>query len=418
MDTPPEHVHIYDISLIAPNILAAPCAGHSCIDILTFSTSQDMASPATPHQLKLRVLHRLMLPVQEPGPGGLQWKYDDIHARLHPLPSSSVPHRAKYSSAHPGSAMLPFETDAEDGIVVYSLRLVNTGTDQRMDFTLVVHRSALINPRGWSSVELSHAIENADERPLWSDMKARTSAKEVIGGQYKMLFDLFDFRKVHVPWREWGPKHTRWIDGVRNARWICWVHGHRLAEIEEREPPRRASRRSHAQSSNESRGAYQRAEKMVDRVARVFQRKYEALTPPDDPALYLRVWDFNPRAVRRALGTGVEWSLPAGSDARPSPGVAVEHGPTVVVERGAKPGPVDGAPGTCLPYILTTVKLDVAADRSTKRGVVMDGEHVILVGVRMVPFRYRSTGLNTDVRTRRRTTIPRSQRWWRYSVCR
>jgi len=38
-------------------------------------------------------------------------------------------------------------------------------------------------------------------------------------------------------------------------------------------------------------------------------------------------------------------------------------------------------PGTCLPYILSTVKLDVPVDRSTRRGVVMDGEHVILVKV-------------------------------------
>lgn len=355
-------------------------------------------------------------------------------------------HRPKDSGLHPGrAATLPFETDAEDGIVVYSMGLLRTriGTP---DFTLVVHRSALVNPRGWSDAVLSRAIENAEARPLWSDVQSR---EPVEGGGGPP-----DLSEIAVPWREWGPKHTRWIDGVRSARWICWVHGHRLAEIEEWEPRRWPLRRSPAQpdGTDEANLADQRAKKVIERAIRAYKDKQareaspgaddpasltdtvlrgdgmsmgedveddswdayiepnispfldamaeeeqaellEALRkvyefPPANPAHYLRVWDFNPRAVRRALGEDTEWSLPVAQDMYPTPDVAVSRGPVVVVERGRGGEPVEGEPGTCLPYILTTVKLDVPVDRSKKRGVVLDGEHVILVEVRTHSLRY------------------------------
>jgi hypothetical protein len=99
--------------------------------------------------------------------------------------------------------------------------------------------------------------------------------------------------------------------------------------------------------------------------------------------------------VRRALSEGSEWTLPVASDVLPPPDVAVERGPVVVVERGLKPpspmgGNRDGDErgGTCLPYILSTVKLDVPAERSNRRGVVVDGEHVILVKVRIYHYHY------------------------------
>ena len=401
--------------------------------------------------------------MQRPETEEQTWTYADISARLHPPPSSSVLHRPKYSNLHPGgAATLPFETDPEDGIVVYSMRLLHTGTP---DFTLVVHRSALINPRGWSEAELSRAIENAKARPFWSDMKLR---KPVKGG-----VELLELNTVSLPWKEWGPKHTRWIDGVRSARWICWVHGHRLAEIEEWEP----------QLTEEQNLEEQRAKKMIKRAIRAYKRKQaraaspgtdsapspagavlrgevistgeddwedaeddswdasiepnlssaldameeeeqaelmEALAKvyislPANPAYYLRVWDFNPRSVRRALG---KWSLPVAPDMSPTPDVAVTRGSVVVVERGGKP--VEDEPGTCLPYTLTTVKLDVPVDRSKKRGVVLDGEHIIIVEVRdpilVVPS--LPTGLNANARMHRRTMIRRRRSWCKYSVCR
>jgi hypothetical protein len=445
-------VHLRDISLIAPNILAAPCTEYGRIDILTFSTSPSTESTAAPQQLKLRLLHRLMLPAQKPGDGERRWVYGDINARLHPQPSSSVLHCPKYPSPHPGSTTLPFETDTEDGIVVYSMRLLHRRANVS-DFTLVVHRSALVNPRGWSEAELSRTIENAEKLPPWSSMKDGTPMEGEARGQSEEGSELPNLDGVYVPWREWGPKHTRWIDGVRSARWICWVHGHRLAEIEEWEPPRRPLRRSLAQldGSDELSLAEQRSKRVINRAIRAYKDKIaleasfpsmddtsnptdtglrggimhveedewedveddswdayiepnispfldtmaeedqaellEALRkvyefPPAKPALYLRVWDFNPRAVRRALGEDREWSLPVASDVLPTPDVAVDRGPVVVVERGGKP--IEDESGTCLPYILTTVKLDVPVDRSTRRGVVLDGEHVILVEVRIL----------------------------------
>lgn len=446
-------MHLHDISLIAPNILAAPCIEYGRIDILTFSTSINTESTATPQQRKLRLLHRLMLPAQKPEAEDGRWAYGDINARLHPPPSSSVLHRPRYSSPYPGSATLPFETDPEEGIVVYSMRLLHTRANVS-DFTLVVHRSALINPRGWSEAELSRAIENAEGLPPWSGMQVRKSVEgEDGGGQVMERFELFNLDRFTVPWNEWGPKHTRWIDGVRSARWICWVHGHRFVEIEEWEPPRRPLRRNPAEwdGTEESSVAEQEAKKVINKAIRAYKNRLareafpdkdddpsltggtvlegevvymeedeweeveddswdayiepnispfldtmaeedqaellEALRkvyefPPPNPALYLRVWDFNPRAVRRALSEGSEWSLPVASDALPTPDVAVDRGPVVVVERGGKPIE-DDEPGTYLPYILSTVKLDVPVDRLTRRGVVLDGEHVILVKVRI-----------------------------------
>jgi hypothetical protein len=405
-----------------------------------------------------------MLPAQKPGGEEGRWAYGDINARLHPPPSSSsVPHRPKYPSSFPGNTALPFETDTDEGIVVYSMRLLHTRANVS-DFTLVVHRSALINPRGWSDAELSRAIENAEGLPPWSGMTTGNPLEqEGVGRSYQALDGLFNLGEFSVPWKEWGPKHTRWIDGVRSARWICWVHGHRFAEIEEWEPPRRPSRRGPVQpdGTDESSLAEQAARRVIHRAIRAYKHNqareaspgmedvsgltatvlggedvhmeeederediedesWEAYIepnispfletmaeddqaelldalrkvyefPPANPALYLRVWDFNPRAVRRALREGSEWSLPVASDVLPPPDVAVERGPVVVVERGLKPpspmpmggdGDGDERGGTCLPYILSTVKLDVPAERSNRRGVVVDGEHVILVKVRI-----------------------------------
>ena len=447
-------MHLHDISLIAPNILAAPCIEYGRIDILTFSTSTNTESTATPQPLKLRLLHRLMLPAQKPEAEDGRWAYGDINARLHPPPSSSILHRPRYSNPHPGTATLPFETDPEEGIVVYSMRLLHTRANVS-DFTLVVHRSALMNPRGWSEAELSRAIENVEGLPPWSGMQIRKSVEGEgeAGGHVMERIELFNLDRFTVPWKEWGPKHTRWIDGVRSARWICWVHGHRFVEIEEWEPPRRPLRRSPAEwdGTEQSSLVEQDAKRVINKAIRAYKNRLareispdkdddpsltggtvhegdvvymeedgweeveddswdayiepnispfldtmaeedqaellEALRkvyefPPPNPALYLRVWDFNPRAVRRALSEDSEWSLPVASDALPTPDVAVDRGPVVVVERGGKPIG-DDEPGTYLPYILSTVKLDVPVDRSTRRGVVLDGEHVILVKVRV-----------------------------------
>ena len=341
--------------------------------------------------------------------------------------------------------MLPFETDPEDGIVVFSLRPLRTATQ---DFTLVVHRSALINPRGWSEAELSRAIDNAEARPFWSEVRS------VKGG-----FELLDLSKHFVPWREWGPKHTRWIDGMRSARWICWVHGHRLVEIEEWEPP-----------PGEQNLADQMAKKVIKKAIRACQDKEASLGTSSVPSLpgivlsgevkslddwenaeddgwdayiepnissflaamtlderyellealkkvyaanrgcYLRVWDFNPRIIRRALG---ERLLPTAPDMTLAPDLAVTRGPVIVVERGGKPE--EDEPGTCLPYILTTVKLDVPVDKSKKGGVVLDGEHIIIVEVRnpILTSSWTLTG-----RLHRRATIRRPRSWCKYSVCR
>ena len=460
-------MYLHDISIIAPNILAAPCIEYGRIDILTFPTSPTTESTPTPQQLKLRLLHRLVLPAQKPRTRTEdgRWAYGDINARLHPPPSSSVLHRPKYPSSHPGSTTLPFETDPDEGIVVYSMRLLHpralqTRTNES-DFTLVVHRSALINPRGWSEAELSRTIENTEELPLWSGMKAGSPMDEEAEGQYEEGVESFHLDELSIPWNEWGPKHTRWIDGVRSARWICWVHGHRFAEIEEWEPPRRPLRRNPAQwdGTDEPSLAEERAKRVINKAIHAYKQRQtgeaspgtddvssligtvlrgkvvdmeedereeveddswdayiepnispfldamaeedqaellEALRkvyefPPPNPALYLRVWDFNPRAVRRALGEDKEWSLPLASDVLPTPDVAVDRGPVVVVERGRKP--TGDEPGTYLPYILSTVKLDVPVDRSTRRGVVLDGEHVILVKVRITIFRLLCSAL-------------------------
>ena len=76
------------------------------------------------------------------------------------------------------------------------------------------------------------------------------------------------------------------------------------------------------------------AEEDLVELLEALRKVYEF--PQAIPALYLRVWGFTPRGVRR-------------------------------VGRG----------GSYLRYILTTVKLDVPVDRSTKRRVVLDGEHII-----------------------------------------
>ena len=44
--------------------------------------------------------------------------------------------------------------------------------------------------------------------------------------------------RVYVPWKELGPKHTRWINGAQSAKVDMLVHGHWFAGIEDWEPPR------------------------------------------------------------------------------------------------------------------------------------------------------------------------------------
>jgi hypothetical protein len=368
-------------------------------------------------------------------------------------------------------------------------------------------------------------------------MKASNNSRQPT---YGPGLDSPDFGAVHIPWSEWGPQRTRWIAGVPSARWICWVHGHRLAEIEEWEAPRRGRgllRRRLADAGGTDAGLTEvqlRAKRVVNRAIDAHKRRLaletslgfgpgmeagsrfvttspiadgfppvmrvtdtgvvvawpstgegggmeeekreddyddedswdayiesniasmmETITEeeqiellgalqqlyeiaPPNPALYLRVWDFNPRTVRRALGEEGEiagagakrsQALPIASDQMPTPDVAVVQGPVVVVKRGQVPlggGSGSGSEsesGTCLPYIITTVRLDIPIDRERKRGVVLDGEHVLVVEVSVLPFLFLfilviDGQLNANARTPRLKTRASLQRWSRYSVCR
>jgi hypothetical protein len=98
---------------------------------------------------------------------------------------------------------------------------------------------------------------------------------------------------------------------------------------------------------------------------------------------YLRVFDFNPRAVRRAL---IEGKLPVGKPNTSGKKRALQ-GQMIVKD----PSILQETIETNLPYLETTVRLrDIgfAGKRRQIEGVMMDAESIMIMMVSLVSFGY------------------------------
>ena len=116
--------------------------------------------------------------------------------RTYPLPRGDLSHLdGKPGIQRPPAAS--FRTSRDDSILVFSFITLaeNDGSvhQAQVGLTFLVHRRALL-----SIVQQSRG---SLEREVY--------------------------------WEDWGPPITRWLEGHRPTRWICFVHGHRLVTMEE-----------------------------------------------------------------------------------------------------------------------------------------------------------------------------------------
>lgn len=303
---------------------------------------------------KLVLVQRLLLPSVRGEDGGAVWTYDDALLRSHPPPVPASGYATSSSTLRPHTE-LPFTTDESDGIVSCTFSCYAVGSS----FTLVVHRSAL-----------RHAY-NEDVEPR-STFRAGRQIRERL-----------------IPWSDWGPKNTRWISGSTSSRWICFVHGFRLAVLEPKHgeldgvTPDILS-----DSDDEEESALQKPlVLMTNHLERLeldapsTDSSYmtsEDRTPSindDGPGYhYLRVFDFNPRAVRRAITEGktpVDPKATCESRAR--------IGQTLVTGSSLFQRYV-----TSLPYLETTVRLralELEGKREHIEGVMLNAESIMIMMV-------------------------------------
>jgi hypothetical protein len=286
---------------------------------------------------------------------GLRWTYDEALLRSHPTP---LPEHGSPATLQPHTE-LAFTTDTTDGIVSCNFYCRSIGSS----FTLVVHRSAL--RRKYNSVVAAHQRPGSPVEP----------------------------QEPSVPWSEWGPENTRWVNAEPSQRWICYVHGHKLAVLEAKpdQGDGRTSATPYDSDSDDEQTHQRRLALIKAHLAHIrlggSSLDYSHLSPADQALFmsddedggyqYLRVFDFNPRGVRRAL---VEGKLPVGKPdttctMRVVQGQMLVKDPSVLQERIF----------TNLPYLETTVRLrdvGLAGKRRQIEGVMMNAEAIMIMMVR------------------------------------
>jgi len=303
----------------------------------------------------LTLFHRLELPDINWDINGRHWTYDEALLRSHPTPLPERGSSATSNMLQPYTE-LAFTTDTADGVVSCNFYCRSIGSS----FTLVVHRSAL-----------------------------RRKYNSVVGTR-QMPGSLVDLQEPSVPWSEWGPENTRWVNAEPSQRWICYVHGHRLAVLEAK--PNQGDGRSSAtlyDSDEDDEQTHQRRLALIKAHLAHIQlggssSDYSHMSPADQTLFisdnedtgyqYLRVFDFNPRSVRRAL---VEGRLPVGKPdigckRRAIQGQILVKDPSVLQERIS----------TNLPYLETTVRLRDIGLSGKKRqieGVMMNAETIMIM---------------------------------------
>lgn len=333
-------------------------------------------------------------------------------------------------------------TDRDDGIVVFSLGCQGRiGNDRHepspQDYTLVVHRSSLVR---------SHVPEeNEVQEPLaWSqsDLSVRATPRT-------------------VPWEEWGPQNTRIIEERRPTRWICWVHGHRLVEVQDFAPPRTYQIPKRSPKTRQSKLALVKRlfglgtndssspkktgegnEEMMDEDEEELDpdtliaamdwahsgsgnssstQQDDATpiaTPTREPSLveflsgldfaggfeggaskiqkrlYLKVWDFNPRAIQRC-----STSSSSQEDHKAYPLLPISSNDGLRIDHAAQRGPVIIAgPGRLaikgqLPFIETVIETDLPSDERRTVGAIMNGESIVLIRVSLYFFTSRRSNM-------------------------
>ena len=303
--------------------------------------------------MAMTLVQSLCLPSVKGEEGGATWTYDDALLRCHPTPLPSTDSAASSSTLRPHTN-LPFTTDEEDGIVSCTFYCHSIGTS----FTLVVHRSALRHPYN----------EHIEPRVMLH-----------AGQQVK--------RKL-IAWSEWGNENTRWINAEPSQRWICYVHGHRLAVLERKN--RLFDGRTSQYDSDDENDPIR--EKRLTLIQRHLERiklgasstdfsymsaEEEDLFMSDDaPGYhYLRVFDFNPRLIRRKAAEGkIRIEDPeATCEAR------ARRGQTLVINPSLFQTYV-----TSLPYLETTVRLRdlrLGTKRENIEGVMMNAESIMIMMV-------------------------------------
>ncbi|KIM28850.1 hypothetical protein M408DRAFT_329282 [Serendipita vermifera MAFF 305830] len=305
----------------------------------------------------LTLVQRLLLPSVKGAEGSMTWTYDDALLRSHPMPLPQDCPAASRSTLAPHTE-LPFTTDEEDGIVACTFYCHSIGNS----FTLVVHRSSL------------RRVYNEDTEP-----RIITRAGKVI-------------QERLIPWSDWGPGNTRWINTEPSQRWICYVHGHRLAVLEQKggrldDLLTDISMLSEPSDDDDDDPVQQRRSTLIrDHLERIRDGKSStdfSYMPPEDEEIimdddssgyhYLRVFDFNPRAVRRIASIG---TIPT-ADPKATCKTRARKGQMLVTESSAFQRYV-----TSLPYLETTVRLqdlELGGKRNQIEGVMMNAESIMIM---------------------------------------
>lgn len=288
--------------------------------------------------------HRLQLPRVSGDEDPTIWTYDHALLRSHPNPR-----HPSQSDTYPNNANrqtnLPFITDDEDGIIACTF---HSATAQS-SFTLVTHRTALLR------------IYNPEQPP-----------RDLIRNGIKEKVRL-------VPWSDWGPANVRWMDVECSMRWICYVHGHRLVVLEQRVRSEENEDKEDLNITSDEEFTHRTEEWRDDRA--FLMRLFES---EDNAAFYaLRVFDFNPRAVRKASLDKSTKTMPPQTRQKDRIG----KGPLLVTDMTLTNRKII----TRLPYMDTTVKLrKVGLGEKKKRkrieGVMMNGDCVIVMMVRIVNY--------------------------------
>jgi hypothetical protein len=285
---------------------------------------------------------RLLLPRVMGDEDNRPWTYDNALLRSHPNPHH--PLQPQSSNIISQQVHLPFITDESDGIIACTFHSATALSS----FTLVTHRSSLLR------------IYNKDV----------PSVETIRNG---------------IPWSDWGPEHVRWIDVECSMRWICYVHGHRLAVLELR--PKINDGRPELTSDEEEKNTRRRIWPLIKRrLARRLGKQpddddvdlppeeEEYFSVRDSQAFYaLRVFDFNPNHIRKAEIDEVTECLPGTSLMK-----RVGRGSLLVKEPTIAKGKIQ----TRLPYLDTTVKLRKIGlgDRGRRiEGVMMNGECIAIM---------------------------------------
>lgn len=325
--------------LLSESVIAIANLDQETID--TYSIDTDPSS--------LVLLQRFVLPRLTGDEDERPWSYDEALLRAYPNPS---PSNIKSAPSKVPPTKLTFATDDDDGIIACTFE----SHSRPKGFTFVVHRSALLR------------VYDEDTPPLVTFRKG-------VRGLEKF-----------VPWSEWGSQYTRWLDVECSLRWICYVHGHRLAVLEKKRKKFDGNGTYYYDEDDpEAKAKYERFRDFIQAAKQTSspvmhltedQRLQVFDISPDENYAYLRVFNFNPTEVKRAIAEGSATIGQAGTD----PEERCDKGQVLVLGEGYCMGRIE----TSLPYLETTVRLreiGYAGRRGHIEGVMMNGESIIMMMV-------------------------------------